>query len=73
MNFIMFQLSTQLNRGVFHFEKRIHDAKAEQDQLAEVQKGTESLQSEIKEMSDKFVILQDDLLAKDTLLERAMD
>ena len=55
----------------FCYEKCLHDAKAERDQLAEVQQGTKSLQTELKEMNDKFVVLQDDLLAKDALLERS--
>ena len=61
---------TKLNRCVFRYEKHILDAKAERDQLAEVQKGTESFQAEIKAMNEKFASYQDDLFTKDALIEK---
>ena len=55
---------------MFRYEKRIRDPKAEQDQLAAVQKGTESLQAELKTTGKKITTLEDDVLSKDPLLDR---
>ena len=62
------QLSTQFNRGVYRYERRLRKTNAALAELASVKKGTESLQAELKEVGGKLASLEEDVAANDALL-----